>query len=784
MSPRRTGLLAVFVVGATLSQIVPAPALAQRDEEALPPLQVVVLVDESGSLSEADVVREKEAARTIGASALAPGSVVSVVGFGSSNGPGQSAVHVACPPIEFDSPQKRDSLATCVGDLHRRTPQEGDGTDHVAALQQALDFVRTSGPDKKVVFLLTDGKLDVSDSPAWGDSPARRNGAAAAKVKDVLADLNDAGAQVWPLGFGEVDQAALRDFAIGKSCTPAAPDPHEQIVPSANDLQEVLQNAFSSASCVKYGPLDTGTVPEAGSVDLHVDIPAVASDASILVYKRDPRVQVEYFAPDESKPAPKAGGSHFEFAGQSTETESVRITDPEPGTWTIRLSSADVPAQEVAATVVYQAAVKAYLTISPPQPAAGQTVGVDMQVWARGKAVTDPQTLQGLSFVTTLTGADGLPPQQVALTDAENDGTFSGKVTVPKDASGDLTFTGQVSGIGIGGDTRVLSTKVQNGQAAVQAQILFDTNTATATPGGAVSGIVSVSNNSGQPVRLRLDVAEPAPGASVTVEPASMSAAAGVSSIPFTLRFGAGTVVGSNAATLRLVDQASPDVPVAERLFAIEVSPAPTFVERLFWLWVGLGAVLAAVLVFLLARLRSSRAAKKVRGLRVRLLRNDFAISELEPQDPASSVFGFVLHEEFTGLQLQPAGAGEPNVYEVRRAGSTLRLTLPDRGTVTTTSGERHDIGSDLAVVVVDERGVPTANMPVAGPVSDAPFNPFAGNVSALEQNGAEAVADDTFTAPPVALLTGPDPFDDGPGAFPPAAPPGDTGYDPNNPFR
>ncbi len=777
---RRLGaaLGVVLGVAATLLPLSTVPGAAQDEPPTLPPLQVVVLVDESGSLGEADVAREIEAASTIGGSTLAPGSEVSVVGFGSSDGPGQSAVHVVCPPTELDSQQKRDSLATCIPALHRRTKQEGDGTDHVAALQQALDFVQAGGPDKKLVFLLTDGKLDVSNSPAWGDTPQRRNGAAAAKVTEVLADLDSAGAQVWPLGFGNVDNTALRDFAIGRSCTPSAADPHEQVVATADQLREVLRTAFSSASCVKYSPIDTGTVPEGGSVDLHVDIPAVASDASILVYKRDPRVQVEYLAPNASEPAPKAGGSHFEFAGQSTENELVRITDPEPGRWTIHLSSSDLPAQEVAATVAYQAAVKANLSISPPQPAAGQTVDIDMQIWARNKAVTDPPTLQGLSFVVTLTGDADVPRQQVTLSDADNDGTFTGQLTVPDGASGDLTFTGQVTGIGIGGDTRELATTVQDTAAEVQAQILFDDNRATVTPGGTVSGTVSVTNNSGQSRQLRLDVADPAPGTALTVEPAAIPAAAGASTTRFTLRFGADTTLGPNAATLRLVDTANPDTVVAKRLFATEVSPEPTVLEKLFWLWIVLGVLLAGVLLFLYTRLRSRREAGRVRGLKVQLSRSGFVLSELEPRDPRATVFGFVLHEDFTGLQLQPAGPGEPNTYEVRRTGPTIRLTPPGQPPVTLSSGERHDLDPELAVTVIDERGAPATNTPTAGPVDDISFNPFDSQPAPATPTPTPSYDD------PFAASYGAAPFGD---PEPPsgrhAAPAGDTSYDPNNPF-
>lgn len=784
-----------------------AGAAAQEQAPSLPALQVVVLVDESGSIGEPDLEREKEAARTIASSALAPSSVVSVVGFGSSERPGQSAVDVVCQPTRVDSAQKRDSLAKCVDGLHKRTDQEGDGTDHVAALQQAVDFVRAGGPEKKVVFLLTDGKLDVSASPAWGDRPDRRNGAAAAKVRDVLTDLDRAGAQVWPFGFGSVDISALGGFAKGKSCTPAAPDPREQVVPPSADLTAAVRDALSSASCVKFGPLDTGRVPSGGSTDLHVDIPAVASDASIVVYKRDPRVQVEYRAPNASKPAPEAGGSHFEFAGQTTGTESLRITDPEPGQWTIHLSSANIPAQDVAATVVFQAAVKAYLTTSAPQPAAGQTVDVNMQVWARGQAVTDAQTLQDLTFTTTLSG-NGFPPQQVTLSDPDHDGVFAGQLKVPDDAAGDLTYTGQVSGIGVSGDTRVLSTKVQKGASAVQAQILFDTNRATVTPGGVVSGTVSILNNSGNPARLRLRIDDLSARTMMTVDPAALQAAPGSSETRFTLRFAPETAIGTSGATLRLVEDADPSVVVTERLFATEVSPEPGLFEKLFWVWMGVAALLAIASVWVFVKLRARNEARKVRGLTVQLWRSGVLVSELAPRNPNSKVFGFVQLEEFTGPQLQHAGPGEPRVYQVRRAAHGIRLNSPQRKPFLVAPGEHHEIDSALSIVVLDQR-----REIGGGAVPGAPTDPFAGStmdtfagpatpgpqMSAAPPDPLMGTYGDPFAEPPVANGSPvapafqPDPFDSGPAngkhhddtswAGQPPALGGGHYADPNNPF-
>ncbi|GGP68644.1 vWA domain-containing protein [Saccharothrix coeruleofusca] len=721
-----------------------AEGAAQQPGPTLPPLRVVVLVDESGSLSDADVVKEKEAARTILFSALAPGTVMSVAGFGSSNAAGQSAVDVVCPPTTLANGQGRDAVAKCVDQLARRKPEEGSGTDHAAALQQALSAVRGPGPDKKIVFLLTDGELDVADSPQWGDTPERRNAAAAAGAREVLGELEREGAQVWPLGFGEVNDAALGGFARGRSCTAAAPSPSARTVPTSAELTRAVADAISAASCVKIIPSPPQDLPAGGSAEFTVTIPAIAADASIVVYKRNPKVQVEYRAAGAARPAPEQGGGRFEFAGQSTDTESVLITDPTPGEWRVRVSSATEPAQDVFATVVYQAAVRTRLTATPPAPEAGQTVEIAMQVWARDKAVTDRQALEGLTFVTALTGSSGFPAREATLTDPDGDGTFTGQLTVPDDAEGELKFTGTVTGVGVGGDTRELFTRVHRGARPVQGQILLDEGSPRVLRGERVKGTLRLANSSGRPARLRLQIADPPEGASLTVDPAAVEAPTGAVDVPFTLAVGQEAPLGGFGVTLRLVDEADPTEPVVERLVSREVVEPPGWPERNLWWLIPAAVAVLALAALALARLRAARRGARVTGLRAQLWRDGAVRSEVEPRDARSRVFGFTVHEDFTGPQLQQAADGEPGAYRVRRDGTALLLTSPGRPPARLTPGERHPITPNLEVAIVDDFGSgsappsPGAQPPPVPSAHGAPSFPPPGGGARPDPLGAD----------------------------------------------
>jgi len=103
-------------------------------------LDVVMLVDESGSETDAKVAEERQTAGTIAQSLLNPRSRVTVVGFGGVNhvAPNQNPVNVACQPTITSGASNLSYLASCVNSLHRRTEAEGDDTDYAAALGQAM----------------------------------------------------------------------------------------------------------------------------------------------------------------------------------------------------------------------------------------------------------------------------------------------------------------------------------------------------------------------------------------------------------------------------------------------------------------------------------------------------------------------------------------------------------------------------------------------------------------------------------------------------------------------
>ncbi|MFC7612872.1 hypothetical protein ACFQV2_03660 [Actinokineospora soli] len=238
------------------------------------------------------------------------------------------------------------------------------------------------------------------------------------------------------------------------------------------------------------------------------------------------------------------------------------------------------------------------------------------------------------------------------------------------------------------------------------------TGGAEVNPGDTVSGTVAVDNSSGGPVRLRLRLDDLTPGAAVTVDPPVVDAPAGTSEIPFTLAFAPGTELGVSGGVLRVVDDADPDRVLGERLLSIEVAPVPTLFEEFFWMWVLVAVIVLGVAAYLGAKAWRRVDAARVRGLRAQLWRDDLLLSEVTPRSPRARVFAFVVHEDFTGPQLQPAGPEEANAYVVRRSSGTLRLAAHGQHPAPLGVGERRAIVGGLALSVVDDRGADARSGP------------------------------------------------------------------------
>lgn len=720
LAPRHFAAVVTAVVTALagcLAVVLPTSARAAGSEagDAIDPalLDTVIVVDESGSLTDADLAREREAVSIIASGALNPSSRVTVIGFGSDNGQ-QSPVDEVCPPTVVDTPAGRASLEKCVGALRIRTAAEGNDTDHASALAQALSYFSQGGPQGslKTVFMLTDGNLDVARSPKYGSVPANRNQNAAIVLDEQLARARSLGVQVWPLGFGaQIDGARLEEMAAGgdqSTCAGDASKPRARVVASSADVTSSLLEAFSSRWCALSSPVEHPSVP--GKVTVRV--PTVATDGAIVVAKGDPRIQVGYLDP-EGRSVPSdgtLGDSTFARSGQGLPTESLRIVNPLPGDWTVEVKApAGVPVDgRVSVLALWQGAVRASIFPEPPTVRTGEPVVVRVTLSTRTGPVTSAEALKGLSVQVTGTtstqtgrsvpfpvevGDDGRAPDTKA-----GDGIWSGQLTAPEQ-SGDIRLEGKVNGAGVYAQSLPATVTVSAPSQLVVAGFVLDVPDPVIT-GTTLTGRVSASNGTSGPVPVRLELVDDE-GLVRLDTPPEFELPPGDSDRRFSLSAPAGGRTGQLAAHLRLVKAADPGVVIGSSELRTEVAGPPSWVSRHRWYVVGAGLLLVAALIWLVLRLRARRRAADVSGLVVDLvsLESGQKVFSLNASSRWSPVLRCYLSDESDRpgaarrSRLSYLDGGDAVRLEIRReVGSRARIDGPAGLSGTVLVGDRDDV--------------------------------------------------------------------------------------------
>ncbi|MFF0066347.1 VWA domain-containing protein [Streptomyces sp. NPDC005279] len=703
---------------ATATESARAPAAAAA--EGPDPIDFAVVVDQSKSLSDKDLTREVEAAALLSQGEISERSRAAVIGFGSSEKAGQTAVREVCGLTVADA-AGRQRLSDCVQELSRRDPRRtGPGTDFPAALSQAVDRLSESTDEAtpKVVFLLTDGKLDVRDSPEYGTDAASRQANGAKRLTEALARARRESVQVWPLGFGgEIDRAALTEMAEGgfrNGCAdlPGA-TPRMRVVDSSTEIDKALQETFAAARCAQIAHGTVGKPP----ADLAVTIPPIATDGSITVSKHDPKVSVTYYDPSGRK-VPTQGafdGSTFEASGQDGPVEALRVKNPLPGRWRVRVEAPEGHRdREVAVRAIWQGRLRSAVTLDPAAPRAGEQAVVEIRMQTRrGVVVTDARQLAGVKVSARLSGS-GFAPVTVKLADdgrapdqRADDVRFTGTLTVPAGASGDLELTTQMAAPGVTADRRPLHARVTSGTPPVTAGLTVDR--ATVHPGATVGGTLDVTNNDSGPHTLRLALEDQAPGSALRISPATVTAAPGERTrARFTLSLGPGTPLGEVGGSVTVVDTGDDGRVLDTSFLDLRVEAPPTWWDRWSGAVIGGAALLLLLAVIAVIRLGARRRRRDLVGVQLELSMEGRSLDELTIRSGQSTggEFHFTV-DRATGAapSLQRSTPGAPGSHRLRRTGGGELLLRPHQGREhAVRAGESTGIADGLELVVRDRR--------------------------------------------------------------------------------
>ncbi|MFE3827800.1 VWA domain-containing protein [Streptomyces sp. NPDC059092] len=711
------GLIAV--TGAAPGQATGVPGRIGAVAEGADPIDFAVVVDQSDSLSEEDLNREVEAAALIAQGEISDRSRATVIGFGSSEKPGQTPVAEVCPPTVVDS-SGRSYLNGCVKKLSRRDAEMGPGTDFPAALRQALTrLTQEDAPDApKVIFLLTDGKLDVRDSPEYGADAAGRQSDAARQLTEQLARAREKSVQIWPLGFGDaIDRDALKKMAEGgyrNGCAelPSA-TPRLRVVDSAAGIDKALQETFAAARCAQVVQGTEGKPP----ADLYVTIPKIATDGSITVSKHDPKVSATYYDPHGRKVVTDGSfdGSTFEITGRSGPVEALRVKNPRPGRWRVHLEAPEGHRERVVAVrAIWQGRLRSSVILDPASPRPGEKTSVEVRMQTRrGVVIDDPDELKGITVEARLAGS-GFAPVSVPLMDDgkapdahAGDVRFTGTLTVPSTADGDLALTAEMSAPGVTGDHRPFNARITSGPPPVTAALTVERD--TVHPGGTVTGLLKVDNKSAETRTVRLALADQPPGTELTVSPAEVEVAAGAGrSVPFRVRIGSGTAPGEIGARVTAADTDDGGRVLDNAFLEVDVDPVPTWWDLWWWAVAVAGGVLLALAVFAAVRYEARRRRRDLAGVKLELRGEGVRPDELTVragQSPGGEFHFVIDRARGAAPSLQRGGPSGAASHRLRRTAAGEFLLKPPQGRERALRPEEPvALGDGLELVVHDRR--------------------------------------------------------------------------------
>ena len=283
-------------------------------------VDIVILVDESTSLSAEDVAREQEAVENIiNLPKLKDQSIrIQILPF--SSGSTSPRLLPVCDLTELDIAGVAFLSEKCLPQIRRESSDSGSNgagnTDFASAIDTALNvlFEKNDPGRRKAILLLTDGRFD----PTGNGEPSI---AEQQSFDSVLSRAEKERVQIWPLGFGDkVNVFSLADYAAkGYQGEKNCPRPRPEIA-DPDKLGTLVYTMIGSITC--------SDIP-----------PPQPTPSDIVVHPFVDRLSISVFD-SASEPAVKGPDGTIECADQ-WEKKGTRylcqlvLDGSQPGVWNV-----------------------------------------------------------------------------------------------------------------------------------------------------------------------------------------------------------------------------------------------------------------------------------------------------------------------------------------------------------------------------------------------------------------------------------------------------------------
>jgi len=277
-------ILGMGAVASTVKAEQPAKAELRRDN-----LDIIVLVDESGSLSPFDLFAEQVALEALIANPSLRDRNIRLGVLPFSSGDESPRIVSACSLTLMDKPGQTALFNDCPNKIVRQTEDSRANTDFASAIAEAVKILKTGEEDRiPVLILLTDGQYNP-------DGDGTESEAEKVALDESLAGAKEGGVSIWPIGFGAPDVVALEEMAMaGAQINNGCPaQPKSQIAKDLGVIDNYLRAIIGTVTCTGWEPPaptpSKYTVhPMMQRLDLQVSL--VGEEDPVL---RDPKGQIK-----------------------------------------------------------------------------------------------------------------------------------------------------------------------------------------------------------------------------------------------------------------------------------------------------------------------------------------------------------------------------------------------------------------------------------------------------------------------------------------------------------
>lgn len=366
MTLSRTSLTAAWLAVLLLAALMASGAKADTSGVGMKP-DLRLLVDISGSMKTSDPDNLRAPALDLIVRLLPDGARAGIWAFGED-------VAVLVPHGVVDS-EWRDQAQAAMA----RIDNSGQRTNIPAAINAAIyDLDRLDPGYRTSIVLLTDGKVDVAESPMVNAGAARE------LLANEAQELGVTGIPVHTIALsGEADWVFLRSLAEASG----------GIAEQAEDAAELSSIFLQSLEMVA----PTARVPMSGS---RFNIDQSVKEFTALVFYQGESRRLELVNPAGQKyqPANRQDGVDW---FQNEQFALVTVVSPEPGQWRLRAPSEST----VRVSVISDLA----LGLDPPPNSMPMGRQAELGLWItnRGEPITDAEVLSAFNLVVEISSPDG-----------------------------------------------------------------------------------------------------------------------------------------------------------------------------------------------------------------------------------------------------------------------------------------------------------------------------------------------------------------------------------------